>query len=185
MASGNPGSPTNGQPPPPAPKKRGNYLWLWFFVVVFFLTAGGITILSVYKWVFRPKQLTAEELAAARKLWKEKGPADYDLEYVQTGNVNNRVRVRVRGGEVVFAEPDTRLLEQKKDYYGMDALFRYLERFLKLDAEPGKPRAIMQARFDPDDGHLTHFVRRVPESRESLGIFVEWFKAVAPEKSGR
>ena len=43
----------------------------------------------------------------------------------------------------------------------MPALFENLDAFLDEATKPNKPRTYMRASFDPEDGHLRHFVRRV------------------------
>jgi hypothetical protein len=63
----------------------------------------------------------------------------------------------------------------------MPALFRFIEGFLKEDAKADSPRTYTVATFDPDDGHLVHFVRRVSGTTERLEITVD-FKKVSPKK---
>src|SRR5207253_997447 len=128
---------------------RRNRGWIWFFVVLAGLTVTAITILVVFNL---SQQLTREQLAAAEALWKEKGPRDYDLEYTEEGSIFNKFTVKVRAGRVVDAQPDDRPLEQKRAYYGMPALFGFIEDFLQQDAQPGKPRTFTIATFDPNDG---------------------------------
>jgi hypothetical protein len=184
------GPATNGAPPdPPPPRKRSNYLWLWFFLIVGVLAAGAIAFLW---WYNLSLQLKPEQLDAAWQLWKKRGPADYDLSYTKTGSVEDQISVRVRGGKVqdirVRGQPleeinkdeikKGRPLEELYEFYGMDALFRDVERFLKIDSEPGKPRTYTRASFDADDGHLVHYVRRVMGTQERLEITVD-FKPVA------
>jgi hypothetical protein len=50
-----------------------------FFAV---LTLLALTAVSLEVWYTHRQQLTPEALDAARRLWAEKGPADYDLKYL-------------------------------------------------------------------------------------------------------
>jgi hypothetical protein len=175
---------TNGRPA--ARPRTRSHGWVWFFAIVALLTVTAIIILGVFKYRFRLEPLTRERLDAARKLWDEHGPRDYDLRYttVKTGSTEVYT-VRVRAGEVVYAEPDPRPLARKRDYYGMPSLFRYLDEFLKEDARPGRPRAESLAAFDTHDGHLVRYVRRVPDTGQKLEISVDEFEPVSPGPAGR
>jgi hypothetical protein len=55
----------------------------------------------------------------------------------------------------------------------MDAFFDYIDRRLREDAEPGKPRAFVKATIDETDGHVVHFVHSVMRTRERLEIRTE------------
>ncbi len=148
---------------------RPNGRWIWFFAILAVMAVIFITILVRFNLA---QQLTAEKLAAARRLWDERGPKDYDLEYVEQGNISATYTVRVRGGKVIYAEPDERPLSVKQAYYGMNALFDFLEDFLRRDSQPGRPRPFAVASFDQRDGHLLHYVRAVQGTRERLEINV-------------
>jgi len=143
--------------------------WIWFFAGLAVLAVAAV---SLNVWYNLRQQLKPEDLEQAKALWKAHGPLDYDLHYTEQGSVTATYEVRVRRGRVVYAEPDPRPLEQKRAYYGMPALFGYLERFLECDREPGAPRTFTQATFDPQDGHLIRYVRRVMGTRERLEINV-------------
>jgi hypothetical protein len=157
----------NGRLPAPTRKRRRG--WVWFFAILAVLVVAANVILWKYN---SGRQLKPEQLAAAKQLWKEKGPRSYDLEYTLKGSVQGTYQVRVRKGEVVYAEPDPRPLEEKEYYYGMPALFRYIETFMKQDAQSDK-RVYVHADFDPEDGHLLHYVRRVMGTPERLEITVQ------------
>jgi hypothetical protein len=174
----------NGQPA--ARPRARSHGWVWFFAVVALLTVAAIVILGVVKYRFRLEPLTRERLEAARELWRKHGPQDYNLRYttVKPGSTES-FEVRVRAGEVVYAAPDKRPLAQKANYYGMPALFRYLDEFLREDARPGRPRAESLAAFDPHDGHLVRYVRRVADPGQKLEISVDEFEPVSPGTAGR
>ena len=91
--------------------------------------------------------------------------------------------VQVRGGTVISVLMNGRALDKDQYVYrSMDALFDDIERFLKMDAEKGKPRTYMRALFDPADGHLLHYIRRVMGSRERVEITVQ---SLEPPPTGR
>lgn len=144
--------------------------WIWFFLFLAVFAVIWYTILIVFNL---RQQLKPEQLAAARALWDEKGPRDYDLEYTQTTTETQTFVVRVRHGQVVYAEPDARPLSQKRGYYGMPALFGFIEDFLKEDAKPGSRRTFTVGRFDPEDGHLLHYIRRVTGTSQRVEIRVQ------------
>jgi hypothetical protein len=156
---------------------KRNRGWIWFFLVLALLSATGIIILRM---AVLSRQIQPEQLAAARAKWDAKGPRNYDLDYTKKGASEGTVFVKVRHGEVVSAEPDERPLEEKRAYYGMPALFDYIERFLEIDAQPGAPRSFATARFDDEDGHLIHYLRRAGGTREELELIVH-LKPVAED----
>jgi hypothetical protein len=171
---------TNDQGP------RTNRRWIWFFVTLAVLTVLAITVLAVYNLRL---QLKPEQLAAARKLWEQKGPRDYQFKYtVRTGDERDgdEFVVQVRGSTVTSVKLNGRLLDKDKYiYHSMDAKFDEIEEFLKKDAEKGRPRTYTRALFDSADGHLLHFVRRVMGTRERVEITVESLEPLPPAQAGR
>lgn len=158
----------------PPPNRR----WLWYFATLVVLTAVSITTMIVYNL---KQQLKPGQLAAAQAVWKQKGPRDYDLTYTKKVGEPETYTVRVRNGAVVGAERNGQPLEERQlHYHSMNALFADVERFLEMDAEPGRPKTFTIARFDPDDGHLRHYIRRVMGSTERAEITVEKFTPAAP-----
>ncbi len=171
------------------PKSRN---WVWFFVA---LAVMGVAAIAV-NWVYNVRQqLTREKLAAARKLWEEKRPPDYDLQYVKVADASERFVVRVRNGKVESVQLDGRLPTKDdrprppEDYpiYDISGLFEYIAEFLDQDAQPGSPRAFNRAEFDPQDGHLIRFVRSArsfsdvssePGEKYHLEIIVERFERI-------
>ena len=155
-----------------------NRKWIWYYATLVVLTAASITIMIVYNL---KQQLTPPQFAAAQALWKEKGPRDYDMTYTKKVGAPETYAVRVRAGVVVSAERNGQPVEERQlHYHSMNALFSDVERFLELDAEPGRPRTFCVARFDPDDGHLRHYVRRVMGSTERAEITVERLTPAVP-----
>jgi hypothetical protein len=159
----------DGTAPPPAqrPRTRG---WVWYFVTLAVLTLTSLTVLIRYNLA---RQLKPEQLAQARALWEAKGPADYDMDYAQQGSAPGAFKVRVRHKKVVSVTRDGRPLEERlRRFSGMNALFGFIEDYLVQDSQPGAPRTFVTASFDPEDGHLLHYVRRVMGSTQRVEITV-------------
>jgi hypothetical protein len=148
------------------------YRWVWYFIILAVLTAGGIT---ANLWYNLRQQLTPDQLETARRLWAEKGPRDYRLEYTIKHDLNSdpvatvpeRYSVQVRGGKAVsVTDPEGRTLQAPQDPVGsMDALFDRIAEQLRTDAELGRPRAFVTATFDGSDGHVKHYVHSVMYTR--------------------
>lgn len=149
----------------PRPANRN---WIWYFAVVGVLAVVFVVVLARYNI---SQQLSADKLAAAKALWDRDKPRDYDLEYTQAGDAAETRRVKVRGGKVVSVVRDGELLEPRfYAYSDMDAWFGFLEDYVKEDAEPGKPRVYSVATFDPEDGHIVRYVRRVMGTTQRLEV---------------
>lgn len=149
---------------------RRSRTWVWYFLILAVLAALSVAILIRYN---RGQQLTRQQLDAARALWREKGPSDYDLDYTKTTTATERFRVQVRRGKVVSALRDGQPMEERLYiFYDMPGLFDALEGFLEEDARPGSSATYMVATFDPADGHLVRLVRRVMRTSERLEIRV-------------
>lgn len=156
---------------------KKNRRWLWYFVVVFALAIAATVILAVFNW---QQQLRPEQLEAARKQWKEKGPRDYTMIYTirRAGDdVTDRFEVKVRGGSAVKATHNGQPIpEDRLGYYRMERLFDYIERFMEMDAKKDAKRSYVRAIFDePKTGGLRWYVRSVMGTRERAEITVEGF----------
>jgi hypothetical protein len=165
------GWPASGgrQSPVPVSPER-NRRWLWYFTILAVLAAGWIAGLYWASWW---QQLKPEQLAQAEALWKARGPRDYDLEYTQKGSTPGHFQVRVRHGQVESVLCNGQPLEKRLyQYHDMNAWFGFIGDFLKRDAEPGSPRTFIKATFDPEDGHLKEFRRRVLGTQEQVEIIV-------------
>jgi hypothetical protein len=150
---------------------RPNRKWIWFFLTLAVLAITALVVLRVVLW---SRQLTLAQLNEARELWDRNGPRDYDMKYVQTGSTSGTFYIRVRQGKVISVVRNGEPLEPRQHtYYGMPALFGFIEVFLKQDSEPGKPRTLTTATFDPSDGHVTRFYRRVLGTSEQIEIVVQ------------
>jgi len=152
-----------------------SYRWVWYFVVLVILTVAACTILV---WYNLRQQLKKEDLEAARSRWKANRPPDYDLSYTKRGSASGTFFVKVRHGTVVTVTLDGREITQgdkpidpSRFYrYDMTALMDDIETFLEKDAEPGRLRTYTVATFDPTDGHLVRYVRRVMGTSERIEI---------------
>jgi hypothetical protein len=133
------------------------------------LAAAAIT---VEVWFNLQQQLRPEELAQARRLWDEKGPRDYVLDYAVKrehnpepgGSVPEQYTVTVRGGRA--------LPSGGHEFGSMDDLFDQIEKQLRADREAGGRRPFVKAVFDEHDGHIVHYVHSVMSTRERLEIAV-------------
>lgn len=161
--------------------------WIGFFVVLAVLAAIAIVVPIVYNLRI---QLRPEQLSEARRLWRENGPADYDLAYlVQSsgadGEEQTQYQVKVRGGRTVYVDVNGEVLgadpalgldsglpplpAKVAERYGVPALFDEIEAGLQHDAASGQ-RNFATAQFDAKDGHPFHYVHRVGGTKER----VEW-----------
>jgi hypothetical protein len=144
--------------------------WTWFFAV---LTLLGLAAIAVPLWFNLSQQLRPEELARARELWERNQPADYDIEYSQTGLTPEKFTVRVRGHQVRSVTSDDRPLPPGSyPYDDMGALFRFIETHLANDNQPGSPRTFTVAGFAREDGHVLHYIRSVWSTHERIEIDV-------------
>jgi hypothetical protein len=156
-----------------------NRNWLWYFAALVVLSAISITTLIVFNL---SQQLTPGQLAAAIQRWKEKGPRDYDMTFTKTVGEPETFVVEVRAGQVVSAERNGQPLEDRLlHYYSMNELFSYIKSFQEVDAKPGQPKTFTVATFDPNDGHLLRYIRRVMGTKQRAEITVTDF---TPRPSG-
>lgn len=159
-------------------------IWICFFAVLTVLTlvwTGGSLLFERYYW---GSTVTPERLAHARGLWQKMGATDYDLEVIQPVTTASRVVVHVRGGKVVYAEPDDRPLSVKRDAYGMPALFELMQRMLERDGQSGARPAVAVARFDPHDGHLVRYLHHPRGAEPDLQIIVKNYLPQDDERAG-
>jgi hypothetical protein len=152
-----------------------NPAWIWYFAVLAILTVAAISILI---WFNLKQQLKPEQLAEAKTLWKKNRPSNYDLTYAKKGGAAGTFFVEVRNGKVVSVTLDGREITRDDrpldpslyPRYDMGGLLDDLDQFLRLDAEPNRPRTFTIATFDPEDGHLIHYIRRVMGTSERIEI---------------
>ena len=179
--SGSPGpdqSPSpNGEAVPVAARRR-THGWIWFFVALVVLALVAVTTIVVYRW---NQMLTPERLEAARKLWQERGPKDYEFRYMKRigrGNRPQEFDVVVKGGQVqsVTVDKKAHLPHRQLAYYSMDGLFDDIQRFMDRDSKPNQPRPTTMAQFDPTDGHVISYIHAGMGTQAQVTILVEQFK---------
>lgn len=161
----------------PPQKKR---TWIWYFAVLAVLTIVATATLAIYNI---RQQLKPEQLDAAIALWKEKGPKDYVLVYTAkktelSGEMDDHYVVKVKDGQAYEVLINGLPAEERQlAYYGMTRLLQYLERFMEIDAEPGRPKAFLRGDFNARTGALVRYVRRVMGTKQRLEINVESLEA--------
>jgi hypothetical protein len=157
------------------PSARFGRGWVWFFVALAVLTVAAI---GVQIWYNAGQQLTWEQLTAANQLWKEHGPADYDLTcLVRKLDSTDTYHVEVRHKQVALATLNGQTLEPRlAAYWDMPHLFSDIEGHWQQDhprdRQPER-RTFVTAVFDARDGHVLHYVRSVLSTRERVEITVE------------
>jgi hypothetical protein len=156
---------------------RRNRRWIWFFLTLAVVAVAALVVLNRFLW---SQQLTLAQLQEAEELWARNGPHDYDMKYIQTDSTLATYYVSVRQSKVVKVTRNGEPLQPRQyDYHGMPALFGFIKDFLVQEAQPGKPRAVMRATFDPQDGHVIRFFRRVAGSGQ-VEINVSYLTPVTP-----
>jgi hypothetical protein len=166
---------------------RRNRRWLWVFAVLGVLGLLAMGINYAYN-VGEP--LTLEKLNAARSLWQQKRPPNYDLHIVfsreymsadgRRGTIVDQFQIQVRNGTVTGflvngKEPEP-LLDDKgqrrlederlrRESYDISGIFDSIEDLMNKDRREGSP-TFMRARFDSNDGHVTLFTRQFHKRRE-------------------
>ena len=169
------------------PKSARNRHWLWVFVV---LGALGLLAMGINYAYNVGEPLTVEKLNAARALWEQKRPQDYDLhivfsrEYMSAdnrgGTIVDQFEVQVRAGTVTGflvngKEPEPLLDDQgrrrltderlRRESYDISGIFDSIEDLMNKDRREQNP-TFMRARFDANDGHVTLFTRQIHKRRE-------------------
>ena len=135
--------------------------WVWYFAALAILAAAAVAIPIAYNL---SRQLTPEQVSAARALWHAHGPRDYDLDYLEKRDAGGATaerayHVEVRGGRVTASEGGL----------DMEGMFDGIESALREDAASGR-HPYASATFDKVDGHPLRYVRR----DRAAGERVEW-----------
>src|SRR5262245_52521056 len=113
------------------PRRRPSSNWIWYFAVVAVLSVLFTLILVRFNLA---QQRILSDGRAAKRLWKERGPADYDMEYTKQGSATGTFTVRVRDHRVERVICDGRPQEERLlPYSSMEALFGYIEDYLRED----------------------------------------------------
>ena len=147
--------------------------WVPFFVILVGLAVTGVTLPIVYNL---GQQLRPEQLAAAKALWAQSGPTDYDLTFTIKYDREpeaERHLVIVRQGRIVWASCEGELVQVSpalgaaigvvaggSSHGGRDvpAIFTHLEALLATGEKQGN---FLVAVFDPKTGWPRRVIRRV------------------------
>ena len=128
--------------------------------------------------------LTTDRLDEARRRWQQEGPVSYVLEVETKGAVGATHRIVVREGEVVEMTTGGRDASRSAwEYWSVEGLFDFLATELANASDPrqaygsGVSEVILRARFDPDMGFPSHFLRHVLGRQQSIEWNVIGFEA--------
>jgi hypothetical protein len=118
--------------------------------------------------------MKAAEFEAAQTKWKDRGPANYDMDLVGNFDLKGRLHVTVRNGRVTAMTLDGEPKPQRLwDYYSVPGLFGIIREDLERNAAAAaksEPVVMQQADFDPVLG----FPRRYQRSGASAGQGGDW-----------
>jgi hypothetical protein len=143
--------------------------WLWFFLLIGTLAVAAV---AAEIWSNERQQLTPEKLAAARARWREKGLRDYALDYEVKREDHPDPAPRTGERHTVLVKDGRAERPGAFEFGSVDDLFDRIAERLEADRQSGGPRPFVKATFDPDDGHVVHYVRSVMKTRERLEIGV-------------
>jgi hypothetical protein len=149
---------------------------------IFLVGLVALATVPVVYLLTRPsagEPLTAERLAAARALWKEKGPRSYVVD-VDVRDAHHRVEVR--DGKVVSMTTDGRdAPERLHGYWTVEGMFQSLSEELSNLRRPeaafgvsDPSRVTLRAAFDGRYGYPARFLRHVEGETRS----VDWSAAL-------
>jgi hypothetical protein len=131
---------------------------------------------------------TTGRLDKARRKWEQRGPASYVLEVETRGAVGATHRIVVRQGEVVEMTTGGSLATRSAwQYWSVEGLFDFLATELGNASNPrqaygsGVSEVILRARFDPDLGFPSYFLRHILGRQQSIEWNVIRFEAGSPE----
>jgi hypothetical protein len=177
----------------PSQSKRRNRNWVWVFLVLALLGIGAVTInWAVNSAYYVAEPLTPERLRAARELWRNNRPRDYNLKIVKSatysssdgtdGTIVDKFELQVRDGKItsflvngkdpepLIAPNGQRNLDEERrqrENYDISGLFDAIEEFMERDKRDHFD-SHLRARFDSKDGHVTIFVRDLNGKRVPL-----------------
>ncbi len=143
----------------------------WVAAVLVAGAAAGLLLLGRH----RAQGLTAEEVAAARRVWEDAAPDAYTLELEMRGALNERRVVVVRQGRVVsMTAGGVEAPESAREYGSVEGLFDTLDAEIANASDPrrriGGGEVVLLARFDPTWGYPSYFYRHVMGSPNDI----EW-----------
>lgn len=157
---------------------RASSRWLWCLAGLSGLFLAAFVGLVIFN---SQKRLTQDKLDLAKARWTAANIRDYDAEITVSGTTSATCHVEVRNNSVFWALHNEQPLEMEQaSYWTVPGLFDVLNRDLKNDAEPGSPRALTRVTFDPNDGHLVHYLR----SRDRQNIVIDFKLHREPSEEG-
>jgi hypothetical protein len=170
------------------------------FVILAVLAGAAVTLPLVYNL---GQQLRGADLEAARRRWRDSGPADYDLSYSITWDrerLPERHIVLVRGGRVAYASCEgevTALAPVLAGAVGLPAgglgqggardvpaIFDHIEALL-AEQSTNPRRDFLVAVFDPVQGYPRRFIYRARGTSRREEWDVRVWPAGALEHEGR
>ncbi len=170
----------HAEPKPHAPVRNNG--WIWYFGFLF-VASVGVALFMI--WFNLSIQLKPEQLEIAHKRWRENGPKNYKMLLKKKLNNEDKVTtfmVNVRNKKVTEVMMDGKPLPQENDnerdmnvYHSMDATFSFVQTFMTKDHKENAPKVYVTALFDPENGALLRYVRRVmgTTQRVELNITLE------------
>jgi hypothetical protein len=159
------------EPTVPTPNQsQGCLVKIAGVALVVFLT--GLVLLSINRGKYPP--LDRPEFEAARKLWAQNGPADYNIEIQVLGRQEATYSAEVRNGEVQSAKRNGTPLKQRRtfDTWSVPGMFETigrdvenLEKVKSGRADASTPRLRLRCKFDEKYGYPLRYLRE-----ESSGV---------------
>jgi len=162
--------------------KRPPFGWM-----VIALVGGLLVGLLVLRGGSAP-ELTESGLDTARAAWSSKGPANYTIELQMGGMLTDRRRIEVRDGVVVDMTVNGRpASEDSWVYWSVEGMFDFLQTELRNKQDPpralgvaGPDQIVLRARFHPELGYPTHFLRHLLGRQQGTEWEVVEFKGPGP-----
>ena len=114
-------------------------------------------------------QLEAPDLAAAQQRWSENGPSGYRITLQMGGDLSDLRQIVVRDRQVVEMTINEQAATTSSwSFWSVDGMLKFLEDEIRNKENPipgmgvSDPRQIiLRARFDPDLGYPTYFLRHL------------------------
>lgn len=152
---------------------------------------GMVVTLAILRWRLADPTppLTEEAFRQARQQWRERGPADYNVEVHVQGPQPGTYRVEVRGAVAVAAFRNGRELKQQRTLgtWGVPGMFatmardvEQVERRRQGQVNGNTPDLTLRAGFDPEFGYPRRYVRMEAGSTQDVTWEVVRFERLKP-----
>lgn len=159
--------------------------------VILGIGAGALAALIATLALLRPRaaELNEDELARAKKIWRETAPADYDIDVRVTGRQPGDYHVEVRRGQPALASHNGIATPQRVwDVWTVDGMFdtihQEIEQSQHADGPFGSPpgsQVIQRATFDERFGYPRRYQRIVMGTELEIAWEVVEFREIATE----